>query len=546
MTPEARALATLHELAQERSPLRARLFLEWLAARSRGDTDREEYRRSEHAHAPASAEVLAARRTADERARVSRAIDAAEEAESNARAAASRYAFVDPPEAGASSRLDSGVTSDPPPSPAIRLFPGHDDPWLVAVEGLTAPHRTTRAAAHRRAASLALAGLVPGAVDGPAEGFSAEGPTRAQLSKDDLARLVARLPMALDRDGFDADGTLAEFEAWVRKDARARRAHWHWGRGRGQLARFGTAVGCGQGKIRVFCKGCGVIHETKEVCGLGVICVACRARKAKKRNRRFAAAQERTRIEASRRALYRKQRKGGRWGQRFVTLTIPHVEGDRWTDEAEGVGTVGARVRLLFKAWRRFSLRLQAWGRQLARRDGVRIAWYRAFEWTLGADEKGHPHFHIWLHSPFLAETTVAEWWSEALTREGYAIRPDRVIVSVRGARSDIHRELTKGTIELDDPDTDGRRMVRYVEGWTIRDVDENGRRVSPEVAAALYAALDGKRLVQTSRELLDRRAPGCALCGARRAASVTVKRTPRAGQRRGTPPRAPPSPVPT
>jgi hypothetical protein len=519
MSPEqALAARRLADLSRPHSSLRLDLYLSWLLARARGEHDHDELpgdaaRRDDPS--PAQREEARAKRV---RAAESSAIDESDRAAAGAEPR---------------SRLDSEVITDraletkaiEDPLLRLSLRAGDHDPWLVAVEGLTAPYRAGRARAHRRAASLAMVGQRPGQV-APGGGFEARGPELAPLSPADWQAVLDGVPLACSRDGLDSEGDWGQWEKWIRKDSRSRRAHWHWGRGRGQVRRFGSAAECGTGKISALCSGCGIVHEHAIHCGLGVICVPCRARKAKHRNRRFAAAQKAEQLRARQRALYRHKRRGGRWGERFVTLTIPHVSGDRWEDEAEGVGTVGARVRLLFSAWRAFSLRLQGWGRKIARRDGQRIAWYRAFEWTLGADEKGHPHFHLWLHSPILPEADVAKWWAAALTGAGCPVSPERVIVSVRGARADVHRELTKGTMQLE-AEPGGGSMVRYIEGWSIRDVDDNGRRVSPEVAAALYAALDGRRLVQTSRGLLEPRAAGCRLCHALRAACVTVTRPP-------------------
>lgn len=554
MTPEqARALATFADLSSEHSSLRLSLYLQWLQARARGETDAKEYPRSAIVSVPLSGGEIADRREAEKRREIARGIDDAERSAVDlARTerlfgTAFACASEGPAEPAAGSRLDSGVTSDPAAArpPPRHLYPGVHDPWLVAVEELTVPHREHAAARHRRTASLALAGKAPAKVTRAtkklrgsefelerspkrsARAFSIPEPeSEAELGKDDLEAIFAALPFALDRDGLDAGGKWAEFEHAIRKDAKARRAHWHWGRARGHLKRFGSVVNCALGTIRTLCKGCGVIHETPNRCGLGVVCVPCRAKKAKKRNRRVAAAVAREELSARRGYLYQTKRKGGRWGHRFVTLTVPHIDATRWEDEGEGLGAVGARVRLLLNAWLAFSHRVQKWGRAVEKRDYRKIAWYRAFEWTLGADELGHPHFHLWVHSPYLAEADVAKWWAAALSAElDEPIGADKVIVSVRSARPDVHREVTKaGGLRLEPHGGGGAEMVRYIEGWTLQDIDSNGRRITPEVAAALYAELDQRRLVATSKGLLDARGPGCRFCGARRSTDVTVK----------------------
>jgi hypothetical protein len=213
------------------------------------------------------------------------------------------------------------------------------------------------------------------------------------------------------------------------------------------------------------------------------------------------------------------------------------------------LSVVQDRARLLRRAWRRFSLRLREWTREVTKRDGRKVHFYRAFEWTPGGDGYGHPHFHVWIYCPMLWEADVARWWAEALTAAGRPIGPGEVIVSVRGCESTraIARELTKGTLTgLDasrlralgvDPRAveSGRHVLGYIEGWSLVDQDADGNPIDPAVAAALYAALEGARLVQSSKGFLAPRARGCAHCGELRSVQSTVDRRPAALRHQGS-----------
>src|SRR5690606_37964489 len=104
-------------------------------------------------------------------------------------------------------------------------------------------------------------------------------------------------------------------------------------------------------------------------------------------------------VEARRRRCDRRIR------ERFMTLTIPHPED---MQPAE-------RVRVLYEAWRPFSKWLRKRMKDDAGQNEDLVHYWRMFEWTEGADGLGHPHFHVWLHSPFLRQDDVHEAWERAV-----------------------------------------------------------------------------------------------------------------------------------
>lgn len=312
------------------------------------------------------------------------------------------------------------------------------------------------------------------------------------------------------------------------RDASDRAIKWHRGRERGALERFERVNDCGKRRVRVRCL-CGAEHDVPDRCGADRLCRSCKEASRAKNVAKLARAQLGILRTAKREGFLRRHRKGGRWGQRMVTLTIPHVDSPgRFFDESIGPrAAVEARIRLLFAAWRRFSLSLQRWARSMnaaAGRSRTRCAWYRAFEWTRGDDGNGHPHFHVWMFSPFLDRELVETWWREALAAEG--VITSRVIVDVRAAYFESRAEVLKGKITTREAKS-GQKVAEYIQGWTILDAytDDAGnvREVDPEVIARLYAATDGRQLNRPSHGLLERSREGCSECGGIRTTKTEV-----------------------
>jgi hypothetical protein len=312
----------------------------------------------------------------------------------------------------------------------------------------------------------------------------------------------------------------AEIERLTLEKARRARSRlrWYRGRSRGQLKKFKNIEECGDHTVRITCElagGCGVVREITHHCANGKLCLPCRQKLSRKRRKRFAIARARELQRARRKGLLHPRRRGGRWSEKFLTLTIPHVEADRWEEESLGPSAATfRRVQLIFRAWRPFSLRFQRWIRKNVPK-GQKVVWYRAFEWTFSEltyhgkpDGNGHPHFHLWILSPLLDHALIREWWAQSLRDVGEDVT-DVVthLREIRTRREDFRRELIKpGALKLQ---AGGLEVQKYIEGWSIVDQDTSGK-ASPEVIARLLAALEGRRLTQTSKGLLE---PPIAIC---------------------------------
>jgi len=177
------------------------------------------------------------------------------------------------------------------------------------------------------------------------------------------------------------------------------------------------------------------------------------------------------------------QRRGGRWGERFLTLTAPHVPGD----------TVTERILRVLNAWKFFIRKFQVWQRE---RKLKSVEWLRVFEWTPGEDDgSGHPHLHIWIFSQYLDRELLLEWWLAALHREGCTT--DTAIIDIRS---------------VNDPHAISSELIKYL----TKDIDAQGDKISPDLYAEVYSALDGRRALQASRgfmRLAERQPPACE-CG--------------------------------
>jgi hypothetical protein len=185
------------------------------------------------------------------------------------------------------------------------------------------------------------------------------------------------------------------------------------------------------------------------------------------------------------RGLLGPNRPGGAWSEKFLTLTVPHL----------AVHGVEQRIELVLAAWARFLRRMNRWLRSVAAARSAH--WFRVFEWTPGNDGCGHPHFHLWMLCPYLDVEHIRAWWGEALLGAGFPEHLDRPIVHIEACRA-------------------GRGIDDYLLKYLTKDTDESGNRVDAHVYAAVYRAVDGKRLVQSSRGLMSlaEREPRRCGCG--------------------------------
>lgn len=174
--------------------------------------------------------------------------------------------------------------------------------------------------------------------------------------------------------------------------------------------------------------------------------------------------------KANKRGMFRKVRKGGRWSEKFFTLTLP-------TETRDERKSVNGRIEMLREAWHRFRTMLSRWFKKHTPdgRAGKRLCWVRCFEWTPGkADAFGNPHAHFWIFSPYLSVEMVRGFWLRAL-----------------GLPKDTDARVDVQAVD----DRAGHELIKYL----VKD-QIGGELLDPGVMASVYAALDGYRHVQGSR----------------------------------------------
>ncbi|HEY5957732.1 MAG TPA: hypothetical protein VIV60_14310 [Polyangiaceae bacterium] len=208
---------------------------------------------------------------------------------------------------------------------------------------------------------------------------------------------------------------------------------------------------------------------------------------------RFLQARASLLAEARVRGLLNPSRCGGAWGERFLTLTAPHLPGD----------TIEQRIVRVLDAWKWFVHCLQGWQRdQLV----PSLEWFRVFEWTPATDNLGHPHLHIWLFSPYLDQQMLLDWWAHGLYRASHGTSTVPPVVDIRIARAGVEQELVK---------------------YLTKDIDEHGHKLDPELYAKVYCALDQRRALQASRGFMARAAQYRRTCECGSVLPKLVRRKP-------------------
>lgn len=321
---------------------------------------------------------------------------------------------------------------------------------------------------------------------------------------------------------------------------------WHMQRRGGQWERFDRVRSCGSRMRTASCGLCGTDrHAVPEGCGVRRVCTRCDAIGALARRARFGRARGRAFVDGHRRGLFLKARRGGRFTEKMLTLTIPHAlleDAEAGSVVAKSRDTLHARVVALFEAWPRF---LRKVNRHWKAAKQTAVDYHRAFEWTPGKrDEHGHPHFHVYLWCPWVDVALLRAWWAESLLEVGWPVAytddgAPEVRIKLQMLRSfglDAVRELLKGgkrqaltlsRIDFMDREAGaeftrgpmrgalvgpGIDAFKYAEGWTLGSVDDCG----DDVKARLYMALEGRRLTQASRGFfVDDPRASCTCCGA-------------------------------
>lgn len=422
---------------------------------------------------------------------------------------------------------------------------------LAQVKTLTEPFRFRKARDHQHKAREARQ-LYTRAVEAWTESGAVDDPEAAAAAEHFVSR--------------DGEVTLVRDVQLDAMRSAVTTQKWHEGRARGQEARFERLALCGTRVVIARCNTCGGDGKPMpEACGVARLCARCSLQHARRRLARFARARARAYLEAERHGLLLRNRRDGygrvgrgQYRDRMLTLTVPHYTCDQIAAEAarldheartgklrtgEVVGekecrTLRARAsaaRDLLRAARGSDVRLRvavlwaAWPyfrRELSEHffiegeDHVKV--HRAFEWTPGNDGFGHPHFHCWMLSPFLAGDVVARLWTEAVRRVGGAAPRGgdgtcRVTIQeFKAWNAQAATELLKGSTKRqaitlsrlakrkvvgDAARATSKRgpdsAFEYADGWTIAEVLDFS---SPDVLADLYESLEGKRLSQATR----------------------------------------------
>lgn len=268
---------------------------------------------------------------------------------------------------------------------------------------------------------------------------------------------------------------------------------WHRTRARAQARRFERLRECGTETGLHWVDGDtgkSFPHVTR--CGLWRLCSKCRQRR-QSRLTESVRAQRLLALYAYRRERHQRYRGSeGRWGERLVTLTVPHS------------GDVARDVETIVRAWRAIEA---PWRRHLKERGCVeKQAYLRAIETTAGRHREGHAHLHIWLVGPYIDHAMLRAWWGAALEREGYVVprRPLEQVLGRSGDRARVGQWLARyASTGVPWPVVDVRRgsdRAAYVVKSAMATYVVKGTRVErqdPELAARTYAALEGRRVVQ-------------------------------------------------
>lgn len=306
---------------------------------------------------------------------------------------------------------------------------------------------------------------------------------------------------------------------------------WFRARAKGQRRRIENVRGCGREKAAVIvCDGCGTLSEKGMRCGVGSICVSCRGKIASKKRGNFARSRDVIISRARALGLLRENRRGGRWSEKLLTLTAPHLP------------TVGLRERIerVRNAWPFFLRSFNRWLR--AQKSHEHSAWFRNVEWTQAEDHLGHPHIHAWLFCPYLDRQILIGWWRDALQRVGYNstnCAKSKLETSVfQGEKRASHKMQCDDSIsgEIESPADELRHLmidIREARGGDVgvevikyltKDLASDGSKIAATLYASVVSMFDGARTTQSSRGFmgLSQFKPMCD-CGSCASFSVRI-----------------------
>ena len=272
-------------------------------------------------------------------------------------------------------------------------------------------------------------------------------------------------------------------------------ARWHQRRAYGHINRFLAVADCGVEKFWLVCLACDLAKEKTKSCRVALLCVSCRSAIGEEKRARFRMARKRALQRTAAAGLHWAARRGGRWSEKLLTLTMPHL----------AAHNAKQRIENAFRAW---SLFRKAFKRQLADlAQADLVAWFRTFEWTPGSDGKGHPHFHIWLLCPYVDKQLLDRSWKLALRTAGFPKETVETVIT--------HIQI------VDDGEGAAREVIKYL----TKDILPNQQLVEPHVFGLVYQVLDGRRTTQASSRFFsgidDRAECECGATGAFRRTSI-------------------------
>lgn len=285
-------------------------------------------------------------------------------------------------------------------------------------------------------------------------------------------------------------------------------SQWHMSRATGQAERFNRIASCGEVRWMLVkhCDGGTVETPIESRCDCWRLCGKCLER------RRF---RLKTGIEKQRELAFRvhahRMRPGygrgkeGKWGEKLITLTVPH--GNTPAEDAQ----------LLSRAWRKLGKRIASHLRvDRGMAKGVKPVWVRALEVEPGATG-GHAHLHVWWLGPFLDATWLHVEWGRILEAEGRAVPhvpweeamgkavDARARVWCRTRRGPQGREASTvpwPVVSLNAGHSGGAGKYATKVGvglhrYVAKGAKSEMQRLEPIHAASLYVALEGSRAVQ-------------------------------------------------
>lgn len=291
-----------------------------------------------------------------------------------------------------------------------------------------------------------------------------EEPTRAhRTAKAKRLRHLGRRRRARIRNAGGSESEVVE------------RSKWYENRARGEETRIALVLECGAEVLIIGCQACGAKHERALRCRARRYCVHCRGVIAAEMRARFLAARADVVRDAVAAGLLNPYRKGGRYGDKFLTLTTPHLPFD----------TIASRIERLFAAWSKFLRWLNAY---FDERTIRRVEWLRVVEWTPGeSDDAGHPHLHLWLFAPYLDHSMLQDFWRLALLTTGCP--PEACAAPIIDIRA------------MPDPNSGAQELIKYL----TKDITANGDKLAPALYAQVIEALDCHRQSQGSKGFMGR-----------------------------------------